>query len=83
MELRRLRDHVGIMRVGGNKKGAFTRDRQPKARRTTCAPAGARTFDRANIASSMIEGPIAGGDCWCLTDKISSLPLRRNGKEAI
>jgi beta-glucuronidase len=21
----------GIMRVGGNKKGAFTRDRQPKA----------------------------------------------------
>ncbi|WP_311836014.1 glycoside hydrolase family 2 TIM barrel-domain containing protein [Cellulomonas fimi] len=22
---------VGIMRVGGNKKGAFTRDRQPKA----------------------------------------------------
>ena len=22
---------AGIMRVGGNKKGAFTRDRQPKA----------------------------------------------------
>ena len=32
LELRRLRHHQsGIMRVDGNKKGAFTRDRRPKS----------------------------------------------------
>jgi beta-glucuronidase len=31
LELRRLRDDAGIARVGGNKKGVFTRDRSPKA----------------------------------------------------
>ena len=31
LELRRLRHRSGIMRVDGNKKGVFTRDRRPKA----------------------------------------------------
>ena len=35
----------GIMRVGGNKKGVFTRDRQPKAARITFAAVGAKTSD--------------------------------------
>jgi beta-galactosidase/beta-glucuronidase len=36
----------GIMRIGGNKKGAFTRDRQPKAARTPLAqPLAQRPVD--------------------------------------
>ena len=31
VELRRLRDGAGVVRVDGNKKGVFTRDRRPKA----------------------------------------------------
>ena len=31
LELRRLRHLAGVMRVDGNKKGVFTRDRRPKA----------------------------------------------------
>jgi beta-glucuronidase len=31
MELRRLRNDFGNHAGGGNKKGVFTRDRQPKA----------------------------------------------------
>ena len=42
----------GIMRVGGNKKGVFTRDRQPKAARTPCAAAGARTSDRCIVSQT-------------------------------
>ena len=42
LELRRLRHLPGVMRVDGNKKGVFTRDRRPKAVRATCAGAGGR-----------------------------------------
>ncbi len=42
----------GIMRVGGNKKGAFTRDRQPKAAaHVSSYAAGARTSDFRGCAS--------------------------------
>jgi beta-glucuronidase len=39
----------GIMRVGGNKKGAFTRDRQPKS---AAFALRRRWRDRAGITSS-------------------------------
>ena len=39
----------GIMRVGGNKKGVFTRDRRPKAAPRTCAGAGEGCPDRPAV----------------------------------
>ena len=39
---------AGVMRVGGNKKGVFTRDRSPRRPRTRCAVAGAARAERTS-----------------------------------
>jgi beta-galactosidase/beta-glucuronidase len=49
----------GIMRVGGNRKGVFTRDRQPKAARMPCECAGARTPDSPRpTGAGSVPGPV-------------------------
>ena len=44
---------IGIMRVDGNKKGVFTRDRKPKAAATRCERAGRSS--RNSIHSPRLE----------------------------